>query len=365
MTELRLIADDLTGALDSAAAFASVIGPQRVVWQEGQAGSVFNTGTREVSEADAARRLHRLALFLAPAPDRLGFFKVDSLLRGHAGVELAAVLGQVPFDHVIIAPAIPFQGRVTRQGRQYARVGDSWTVTGEDLAARLRGQGYDVMTARAGDALPRGICLWDAETMDDLDAIVGAGRAARGRVLWVGAAGLAAALAGASGAVAVAPRAPLLGLIGTNHPIMRGQLAAVQALSLARDEDVRGVVEDIEALLASDGVAFVNAGLTDAADRGAVQAGILRRIAGVLGRVTRPGALFVSGGETLSGVATALGAVALDVFGVFEPGIPASRLIGGRWDGLTVFSKSGAFGAPDVLSRLVASLVPDSKETRP
>ena len=35
MNELRLLADDLTGALDSAAAFAAARGAQRVVWRDG------------------------------------------------------------------------------------------------------------------------------------------------------------------------------------------------------------------------------------------------------------------------------------------------------------------------------------------
>ena len=39
----------------------------------------------------------------------------------------------------------------------------------------------------------------------------------------------------------------------------------------------------------------------------------------------------------------ALGAVSLTVLGERSPGLPVSRIRGGRWDGCLVISKSGAF----------------------
>jgi len=41
-----------------------------------------------------------------------------------------------------------------------------------------------------------------------------------------------------------------------------------------------------------------------------------------------------------------LGAQALRVTGRLAPGLPRSVLRGGRWDGVTIISKSGAFGPP-------------------
>jgi uncharacterized protein YgbK (DUF1537 family) len=66
-----------------------------------------------------------------------------------------------------------------------------------------------------------------------------------------------------------------------------------------------------------------------------------------------PGALFVAGGETLRQVCNCLGAERLDVDGEIIPGVPASTLRGGRWDGLRVISKSGAFGDAGLLVRLL------------
>ncbi|AWJ88097.1 hypothetical protein TSH58p_31950 (plasmid) [Azospirillum sp. TSH58] len=62
MPPLHLIADDLTGALDSAAAFAGPARPVAVHWDGVPAGLAagvsvaLDTGTRDIGDAAAARR---------------------------------------------------------------------------------------------------------------------------------------------------------------------------------------------------------------------------------------------------------------------------------------------------------------------
>ena len=41
------------------------------------------------------------------------------------------------------------------------------------------------------------------------------------------------------------------------------------------------------------------------------------------------------------------------LLGRLEPGIPKSVIEGGTWSGVEVISKSGAFGAADVLRKLL------------
>ena len=60
--------------------------------------------------------------------------------------------------------------------------------------------------------------------------------------------------------------------------------------------------------------------------------------------------LFVTGGETLSVVLKAVGARSLDCLGEIGPGLPMSIVRGGKLDGCSIVSKSGGFGAPDLLS---------------
>lgn len=66
-----------------------------------------------------------------------------------------------------------------------------------------------------------------------------------------------------------------------------------------------------------------------------------------------PGTLIVAGGETLRSLCQALGATSLEVHGRIIPGIPRSVMVGGRWNGVTIISKSGAFGPPDLLLDLI------------
>ncbi len=68
----------------------------------------------------------------------------------------------------------------------------------------------------------------------------------------------------------------------------------------------------------------------------------------MIDRVPRPGTLLVAGGETLKALCLALSVARLDVTGQITPGLPRSTLRGGRWDGLAVVSKSGAFGTEGV-----------------
>lgn len=357
---LRLMADDMTGALDSAAGFVGLFGPLAVGAKADSSCPVLDTATRERPETEAAQRVATLAGHLAPEPGRLSFFKVDSLLRGHAGAEMASVLAKHRFDHTIIAPALPFQRRLTREGRQWVQGADGLAPTGEDIAASLRRAGFAVRLAPNAEAPQHGITVFDAATDADLDRIVTTGLARDGNTLWVGSGGLAAALGRALGGGAP-PRpalpAPLLGLIGTDHPVMKQQLVpfADRLVALADRPDN-------EFMPASDGQpVFAVPALPAGLCRSAAQAMIAGVFADFVRKAPRPGSLFVSGGETLRNLMLPLGVDRLMVLGEWEPGLPVSQLVGGRWDGLTVISKSGAFGTPDLLARLTRALQPSDR----
>ena len=113
---VRLLADDLTGALDTAAELTPLAGPMPVFW----AGALpeirpkncaIDSGTREQDRQSAIRMVERLAADLVEAA--LPYKKVDSLLRGHTMAELTACWRLGAWDHCIVAPAFPFQGRIT------------------------------------------------------------------------------------------------------------------------------------------------------------------------------------------------------------------------------------------------------------
>jgi len=67
----------------------------------------------------------------------------------------------------------------------------------------------------------------------------------------------------------------------------------------------------------------------------------------------RPGGLFLTGGSTARACLLALGVAGLRLEREPLPGIAAGVALGGVWDGRPVITKSGGFGAPDAIRRLV------------
>ncbi len=82
-----------------------------------------------------------------------------------------------------------------------------------------------------------------------------------------------------------------------------------------------------------------------------------RTIGTTLHRLVRdipaPGTLLVAGGATLHSLCLSLEARSLAIQGRVVPGVPRSLLRGGLWDGVTVVSKSGAFGSSSLLRDLL------------
>src|SRR5581483_8974904 len=110
MRTLRLLADDLTGALDTAAEFAGAFGPLDVVWSAAApdaASFAVDSGTREVDADEAFAVVREFAPLLDGAA--IAYKKIDSLLRGPWVAELDACLRAGAWDACIVAPAFPHQ----------------------------------------------------------------------------------------------------------------------------------------------------------------------------------------------------------------------------------------------------------------
>ena len=357
---IRVLADDLTGALDTSACLVLLAGPLPVVWDlqraRRMAGSfAFDIGTREAGETDADGRVAEAAPLLANAD--IAYLKCDSLLRGMVATQIERCLRTGLFDHCIIAPAFPAQGRITKGGRQFATglAGNGgWQVVGPDLPRLLAAFGRQVALRRPDQAAPPGVSFWDAERDDHLARVADAGRSLPGRVLWCGAAGLAAALAGTPPPAFLSLPPPLLALIGSDHAVTAAQVTRATGWHVVLDASCNTGFAAVAAQLQSRRVAVVTAAVPNGMGRAAAARHIGNVFARAVRVLPRPGTLFVTGGETLRGVCEALSAESLTVRGEIGAGLPVSRLEGGRWAGIAVVSKSGAFGDAETLSRLTA-----------
>jgi uncharacterized protein YgbK (DUF1537 family) len=382
---LRLVADDLTGALDSAAQFCDGTAPIPVLLAlPSESGSAF-PGERAALDLASRERSVEAAAYLAARSGRFlrggdpAFKKVDSLLRGHWAAELKATLAG-HFGSCVFAPAFPSQGRVTGAGRLWRVASDGTrTATGPEIFSELERVGLAWCHGRDAGASPpvapapplapvppsspqASVYVFDAESDADLSAAIAAARPLPAPVLWCGSAGLARALAASPAARAGSDlRLPLLAIVGSHHPVSDAQVAALDAaLGAAPGEIVRvrlgndvarGRHDIMDGFAMADRVlvTFDIAQTTPDVARTMIE----ERLAAVLADLPPPATLVATGGETLRAICGIVGADRLDVRGEFAPGVPVSRIAGGNWDGTDVVSKSGALGAPGLLAAII------------
>jgi uncharacterized protein YgbK (DUF1537 family) len=299
--ECLSIADDLTGACDAVAPFAGR-GLRTVVLPFVDAPVpdadvvAISTETRDCEAAELAAAMAAAARRFRGASPRILFKKIDSTLRGHPAAEIEAAREAFGCRSTVVCPAFPAMHRVVEHG--------VLKVTTDP----------EFVPIRVEPDWPDAVC--DA----DLDAI--AARTGEPPVLWAGSAGLAAALARTIHAVETVvsplpPAGPVVLCIGSDHPVTRRQIADLAA---SKREHVLVRVA-----------------------RGTPPEGL----------PGRPGALVLSGGDTAALVCRALGVEAIELYDELSPGIPRGVLRGGAWEGTAVVTKSGGFGAPDALVRIV------------
>jgi D-threonate/D-erythronate kinase len=356
MTSFRLIADDLTGALDTAVEFTGLCGAIPIFWTEFRANGspplpacfAIDSGSRELDREAGIAIMARLVPLIRNAD--IAFKKVDSLMRGAWASELAACLRLGAWSSCVVAPAFAYQGRKTVDGQQFARAHDgSWFPVGLNLLAELESEGLEVHRGRGDADLLPGVTVFDAENDDDLDRVVAIGRRSPQPVLWCGSGGLAAALArGSNAAASSLLREPVLGLFGSDQAATAAQLAACGSLAVRLTENAASNTDLVARRLDNDQAVMVGFDLAPGLSRAEAAHRIARELTALTARLGPPGTLIVAGGETLKALCLTVGATSLQTEGRIVPGLPRSVIQGGRWDGVDVVSKSGAFGPPNL-----------------
>jgi uncharacterized protein YgbK (DUF1537 family) len=405
---VRVIADDLTGACDVAAALLPI--PTGIVvagaarWASTPAGPsapwvVRNTQSRALGADEAASHVHEA---LADLPDEwrgVVLKKIDTGLRGPLGAELDAAMDAAGAELAIVLPAIPESGRTTVGGRQLvdgvpvdrtafardpdnpvtdARIGAVIERTSRRRTAsvgieavRRAGVEAAVAEARAAGAT---IVVGDATTDDDLVAWVrglalppDAGRATC-RLL-VGSTGLARAfrrvaldLCGSAPTPALPGRprgGGVLAVAGSAHPATAAQLAwaaerggvRTATLDVARPE--RSAATVAGEIARGHHAALASPGSPEGRGGRAVAAAMAEAVAATLARA-QPCALVLVGGETAFHVLRALDDPRLWIDRVAAPLAVRSIALDGVLAGIPIVTKGGSSGPPERLAELVA-----------
>lgn len=342
-----IVADDLTGACDSAAAFLGkaetirvLLHPESVRAEPGTVTAV-STETRNLSSAEAVDIIERTpASFCQFQGARIMFKKVDSAGRGHMAAETMAALCAWGAALALVAPAFPEAGRTVTNGVLHIR-DSAQQDTSLDLAATFPEQDRDVIgLLPTGDedeleravrsAFDQGtwILICDAESQRDLSSLAIVASRIDQPVLWTGSAGLARALASLfpsssseHSADRAWPEGRTLLFVGTDHPVTAAQVSYLQQESaLAARHTHRIEWNDSSAKYVRD--TFCASSVS---------------------------ALILTGGDTAAFVLETLHAHAIRLAGELAPGIPWGFIEGGDADGCAVITKSGGFGHEDTL----------------
>jgi uncharacterized protein YgbK (DUF1537 family) len=349
---VTIIADDLTGAADTAIAFGAPAYVSLGTVTDAAEIVAIDTDSRAVSPEIAAKRVYAAAREAFRLGTRHLYKKMDSTLRGNVSAELTAawraardVLGHAS---MVVAPAWPSMGRTVRGGRVF--------VHGVPLEKTEHSQGGPSLAGMVA-GLPA--TVFDAETEDALAFVARIGvESISGAAIWAGSAGLARHLPAALGLPRPKPsplpggQGPVLALMGSRSALAReqaaglAQLPGVAVFSLDPSSLEVGGVES--ALSAGKDVLLHLAAPVDLQRAPLVAAAFGREAARHAGRL---GGLIATGGDIARAALTAMGAPGLRLLGELEPGVPF-----GMAGKLRVVTKAGAFGTSETLRNCLLAL---------
>lgn len=383
MPKVLIIADDLTGANDSAVQFAErgISAATLLCTREGAITAelpgtqvlAVSTESRNVSAAKAMETVSRLAGYLIEkASPEVVLKKIDSTLRGNAGAETKVVADLLRLP-AVVAPAYPQNGRTVRGGILcVGGVPLSETYAARDVLAPVKSSSvldYFGTIASSG-ATP--LTIADAETQADLLSLVESHMTGGKRVLWVGSAGLAQALAtfmaGSSGGNRsndFRKKGRTLVLFGSLNPV-----AASQVESVSGDPETEVILPSSEDDLAGAATAVMDSKsrrvvvathkIESPAHARTKTAEAMGSFFGDLAQAAARSGMFanmvISGGDVAFAALRSLNATAIDIRREIVPGVAFGRVIGGEAEGTGIVTKAGGFGSERTLKDILAWL---------
>ena len=332
---LAIVADDLTGALDAAAPFASrglhteialTVGAIAAALSDNPQVISINVASRELDLA-GAQSATTAALAALPPGTRL-FKKVDSRLKGH----IAAELDVTPFRSALMAPAIPDFGRIVNDGHVQGFGVDRPISIAEKLG-------------RHADQ----IIVPDVATLEDMSSWLHASQE-QGVDLLIGARGLAEALAhqmsgGASSNAAEIPPGPGLFVIGSRDPITLAQIEELRATRKPRYMPApNGRLTDATA---DESLITLVQAVPGSASTSAQDVSRLLAESVFPALTNAASTLLLSGGATAEAVLEKMGITRFRLVGECMPGLGLAHA-----DGRCIIAKSGGFGQPGTLREI-------------
>lgn len=411
MPEFIIVADDLSGACDTAVQFSNA-GYKTIVINKianlltldprFKAVSI-STNSRDTSPSEARKKLKEACHYLKKIKNPTLYKKIDSTWRGNIGIELEVLLKELNMSFALISSAYPKNKRVGIGG--YLLVDGQLlhhTPMAKDPASPIK-DGYLPNLLRQQTQLPvehlnlqliekginelkkyileklnvHGPCLFIADALEEnhLDTLAQLNKENLPPYIYVGSAGLSKALLRQKNHLHTTAL-PVLTVIGSVHPnsnLQVDEMIKKQGVKdiylpwqnlLGSQEGLKDLAQEAVEILArgenlvirtsrtvSD-VELVKSegsklGLNNLAIANYVSQSLQKFMTDILGRVKIAG-LMVTGGATALQLLEGTYAEGIEVTKEIEPGVPLGKIVGGNLDGLNIITKAGGFGSSQV-----------------
>ena len=401
--QFAVIADDLTGSLDTGLQFhkkgLSTFVPLNWKNPSGKGRALsLNTNSRNIPGDEAYLRVYRACRKIKAK----GLYKkIDSTMRGNVGKEILAILDARKISKAVVIPTVPVMGRTVEKGilrihgvpllrTPYAKdpFHPIFTSYLPDLLFKETGEsvGYiGLSSVRKGFAFlarkienrPERLLILDTVSENDLEIIAGACELLPGKVLPCGSVGLADKLKIAGGrqtrAKRIKSKGPILIISASRNPRTADQIReARKAFSFPLIEpDLRAlthprlVTSEIRKICAqalplfhgNKGIILTTTFQKHLEGQEEAISKSLGRAAAYLLKQKRFGGLVLTGGDLAMGVFTHLSASALRIEDEVLPGIPLSTLADGPFARLRLVTKAGGFGEKDAIVKIIQYLL--------
>jgi len=420
-SKIFILADDLTGANDTAIQFVKEGSSALVITNITEINGLdfknydivsINSNSRGMRPQDAYRAIYNTISELKP--NEKGSFvykKIDSVLRGNPGQELAASMDVLNIPLALVAPSFPANrsiienGLLFSQGRSDSGGIDAIQIfadqTGrktESIPLREIRQGVENTAGYIDTRRKNGtqVFVADAVTDSDLEIVYKTSAFLPAHIM-AGSAGLANQLARYQNKVnAVSFKKPpvlfpVLIMVGTRQgetasqihhlsrefqvPVIKFDVRLVagnkieEASSRTYDEVSRYMKEDtplcviaVDSMFASEAPGGETAdgyAEGDIAEGNTVSAAISIGL-GVLTKKLMDSfhfpVILSTGGDTSLGICRQLGIKTIEPLTEICPGIPLCRVTGGAYDGRFIVTKSGRFGNPNTIVEILKYL---------
>jgi uncharacterized protein YgbK (DUF1537 family) len=419
MDNIVIIADDLTGAADSAVQFCPYFDDTMLVsyqqWDRtllpalpsSTRATAIYTNSRALVADQARNRLVSLTQGLREIEALRIYKKIDSCMRGNVGAESDALLDQLGYAASFITPAFPEMGRTTREDihRIYGKALDQTEIAQDPVTpvtessltrivalqsrypvghvglAFLENSNHRLM-AEIERQLQSGVrhVVFDATNRAHLDRVARSFFAFEGKILPIGSAGLAGSIAKLLNSrpvsdeptKTIAPDGFNLLVCGTTSAVTGQQIEKLlQSFSydavqlnpaMLADPSCKDEFSD-KASVARSGLLKKNMILTIKSHKStrntprqpnfhATADSIIKGLGHFVAKVvaeTKPGHLFLTGGDTADAVLAAFETKGIRILGEVVAGVVQGVILGGLLDGLPVVTKAGAFGQNNTL----------------